>query len=198
VEEQIGETGTEKEIVVRGKAEATPFTEKKQALEKFQREKIEEIQMKIALVQGKRKGKEEPKTTEDDAQTTKKVEWEPNDRKRMLRKLKKYQDLETKTVVEEEWHDNGARDVNMLWIEPDASPAMTAGEWWEDNDLSHAYTDEGWKTDTPNDTWYTDEINHMTRSGRHFKLAALDQLETSRKEGEGSKEKDVEENLVLK
>lgn len=74
---------------------------------------------------------------------------------------------------------------------------MNVREWWEDSDLSHAYTDEGWKADTSDDTWYTDEINHMTQNGRYFKLAALDQQETSGKEAEKSKEKD-EENLVLK
>jgi len=38
----------------------------------------------------------------------------------------------------------------------------------------------------------------MTWSGRYFKLVALDQPETSNKEAERAKEKDVEENMVLK
>ena len=54
-EEQIGETETEEEITVSGKAKAEPLTEKEQALEQFQREMIEEIQVKIALEQGKGK-----------------------------------------------------------------------------------------------------------------------------------------------
>ena len=53
----------------------------------------------------------------------------------MLKKLKKYQDDETQAVVEEEWCDGGARDVNMLRIEPDSSPAMTTGEWWADSNV---------------------------------------------------------------
>lgn len=93
---------------------------------------------------------------------------------------------------------DGTCDVNMLRIDPDASPAMTAGEWWEDSDLSHTYTNKGWKVDTPDDTWYIDEVNHIIQSGRYFKPATLDQPETSNKEVERAKDKDVEENLVLK
>lgn len=101
-------------------------------------------------------------------------------------------------MVVEEWYDDRTRDVNMLQIEPNASPAMTAGELWEESDLSHSYIDQWWKADTLDDTWYTDKINHITRSGRYFKPATLDQLETFGKEAERAKEKDIEENLVLK
>lgn len=116
----------------------------------------------------------------------------------MLRKLRKYQNAETKTVVEKERYDNGGRDVNMFPKEPDDGPTTAAAKWLEDNDLTNAYIDERWKVDTPDDTWYTDEINHMTRSGWYIKPAALDQSESSNKEAKKSKEKDVEENLVLK
>ena len=57
--------------------------------------------MKIALEQKKEKEKEEAKSTTGSVQNAKKIEWEPSDRKRMLRKLKKYQDAETRAVVEE-------------------------------------------------------------------------------------------------
>jgi len=71
---------------------------------------IEEIQRKIALEQGKTKT--EPTAIE--VQNTGKPEWEPSDRKRLPRKLRKYWNVETKTVVEEEWYDDEGRYVNML------------------------------------------------------------------------------------
>ncbi|THG09856.1 hypothetical protein TEA_008675 [Camellia sinensis var. sinensis] len=96
------ETRREEEVAIKGKAEVVPLTEKELALEQFRKEMIEEIQAKIALEQGKGKGKEEPEAIVSDVQITRKVEWDPNDRKRMLRKIIKYRDVETRAVVEEE------------------------------------------------------------------------------------------------
>mgnify|MGYP003702823289 CR=1 FL=1 len=84
--------------------------------------------MKIALEQGKGKGKEEVESTTGNIQNTKKTKWDPKDWKKMLRKLKKYWDVETRAVAEEVFYDDGVQGVNMLQIEPEISPAMTAGE----------------------------------------------------------------------
>ena len=72
--------------------------------------------------------------------------------------------------------------------------------WWEDDDLCLAHTDEDWGSNQPDDTWYLDEVDHMTRSGRYFKPPHLDQPETSGKdkEAERQKEKQIEEEAVLK
>ena len=74
------------------------------------------------------------------------------------------------------------------------------GMWWKDDDLCLAHTDEDWGSNQPDDTWYIGEVDHMTRSGRYFKPPHLDRPEASGKdkEAEKQKEKQLEEEAVLK
>ncbi|KAF5934569.1 hypothetical protein HYC85_030740 [Camellia sinensis] len=84
--------------------------------------------------------------------------------------------------------------------EPDRYLLVASGMWWEDDDLCLAHTDEDWGSGQPDDTWYLDEVDHMTRSGRYFKPPHLDQPEASGKdkEAEKQKEKQIEEEVVLR
>ncbi|KAF5934572.1 hypothetical protein HYC85_030743 [Camellia sinensis] len=90
--------------------------------------------------------------------------------------------------------------VSTNMPEPDRCLLNANGMWWEDDDLCLAHTDEDWGSNQPDNTWYLDEVDHMTRSGRYFKPPHLDQPEASGKdkEAERQKEKQIEEEAVLK
>lgn len=87
-------------------------------------------------------------------------------------------------------------------IEPEPDRCLLAADemWCEDDDLCLAHTDEDWGSNQLDDTWYIGEVDHMTRSGRYFKPSHLDQPEASGKdkEAERQKEKQIEEEAVLK
>ncbi|KAF5933448.1 hypothetical protein HYC85_029619 [Camellia sinensis] len=94
----------------------------------------------------------------------------------------------------------GTAGTRTVIPEPYRCLSAVDGMWWEDEDLCLAHTDEDWGSNQPDDTWYLGEVDHMTRSGRYFKPPHLDQPEASgkNKEAEKQKEKQLEEEAVLK
>ncbi|KAF5932938.1 hypothetical protein HYC85_029109 [Camellia sinensis] len=99
---------------------------------------------------------------------------------------------------EEKPESHSEHTVGMIQAALDNCLSVNEGEWWDDNDLQLTHTDDKWVNNMPDETWYANEIDYLTRSGRYFKPPYLDQGEPSSKDKEVEKEKEVEEDLVLK